>query len=342
LQDWIVEMVKGDRDARLEASAYPLIVFVHVPKTAGSTIKQVLNLCTPRANGWAELIIGNCVSFPGLARKLDWVGGHLGRDQFANALIWCDRPLEYFASVREPVSQLVSVLNWSFEKYSRGDYYARYSLDEQRLDAEVMSTDFNNPAAILNLLFRCPGLLNIQSRLVPGVDFAALSDDEVARRLATYTFVATEADLLRLYRAFGFAQLPDGVDKIRENVAKPHFDRRVFDSPRFKEFLSIHHKHDLRLYSAVCGASWPVEARHSFRPSLVERQLCTFETFDELSYLVCNPCQAGCSRHLFLHIFDAPPSAPTVCASQRMRVTPLFRALRADRARITSELRLVG
>ena len=41
-------MMKGDEDARLEASAYPLIVFVHVPKTAGSTIKKILDLCTPR------------------------------------------------------------------------------------------------------------------------------------------------------------------------------------------------------------------------------------------------------------------------------------------------------
>ena len=31
-------------------------------------------------------------------------------------LIWLDRPVEYFSSVREPVAQLVSHLNFSFER----------------------------------------------------------------------------------------------------------------------------------------------------------------------------------------------------------------------------------
>ena len=51
-------MMKGDEDARLEASAYPLIVFVHVPKTAGSTVKKVLHYCTPRGLRDAQAILG--------------------------------------------------------------------------------------------------------------------------------------------------------------------------------------------------------------------------------------------------------------------------------------------
>ena len=57
------------------------------------------------------------------ARNSDWIAGHVPRDDMANGLIWLDRPVEYFSSVREPVSQLISHLNWSFERYSRSNYY---------------------------------------------------------------------------------------------------------------------------------------------------------------------------------------------------------------------------
>ena len=50
---------------------------------------------------------------------------------------------------------------------------------------------------------------------VLGADFAEISDDEIARRLATYTYVASQTDFPKLYRAFGFAQLPEGVDEIQ-------------------------------------------------------------------------------------------------------------------------------
>ena len=59
-----------------------------------------------------------------------------------------------------------------------------------------MSTDFSSPAAVVTLLLRqACHYLNVQSRHVLGVDFAEISDDEIARRLATYTYVASETDL---------------------------------------------------------------------------------------------------------------------------------------------------
>jgi len=283
-------MTKANDAARLEASAYPLIVYIHVPKTAGSTIKTILNFCTARGHPYIEEIFGDRATILNLARNSDWIAGHVQRDSLATSLIWLDRPVEYFSSVREPVAQLVSNLNFSFQRYSLSNYHVEVSRDQQQIDVEVMSTDFANPTAVMDLLFRRADLyLNLQSRFVLGGDFAEIADDEIARRLATYTYVASEDDLLKLYRTFGFAQLPEGIEQIRENVAKPHINSQIFNSPQLRQFLANHHRHDLRLYAAIRGASWPAAGRRPFRPAWLGLDLITSENFDEKTYLEHNP-----------------------------------------------------
>lgn len=279
-------MTELNGHAKLEASRFPLIVYIHVPKTAGSTIKRVLQACTPRGDGNVQFVISDKAALLNLARNADWIGGHVPRDDVANCLTWLNRPIEYYASVREPVAQLVSNLNYSFERFSHGGYYRQLSRDDHCLDAAVMSTDFSNPAAIMNLLLEhASTYLNIQSRFVLGADFDVIPQDEIARRLATYTYVVTENNLSKLYRAFGFAQLPESADGIRANVAQRYLNARLFDSPQLQAFLAYYHRHDLRLYAMVRETSWSAEGRRPFRPALQDQGLFTFENFDEQEYL---------------------------------------------------------
>lgn len=70
-----------------------------------------------------ERFLNDRRSFLELARNSDWIGGHIPRDSMANCLVWVNRPVEYYTSVREPIAQLVSHLNYSFERYGRDDYY---------------------------------------------------------------------------------------------------------------------------------------------------------------------------------------------------------------------------
>jgi hypothetical protein len=92
----------------------PLLAFVHVPKTAGSTVNAVLDLCSPRGLSHCEVIF-HTDAFLDHASDCDWLSGHIGRDFFAGRLSWLNRPVEYFASTREPIAQLLSMLNWHFE-----------------------------------------------------------------------------------------------------------------------------------------------------------------------------------------------------------------------------------
>jgi len=291
-------MTEYDGGARLEASAYPLIVFVHVPKTAGSTIKKLLTLCTPGGDINVQFLMDDRDAFLDIARNSHWIGGHCRRDRFAKRLTWLNRPIEYFSCVREPVAQLRSHLNFSFHRLTDGNYYGLHNLDEQRLDAEVTSTDFSNPSAVMLLLLRhARHYLNAQSRYILGLDFAEISDDEIALRLATYTFVASETKLPQIYRAFGFARLPHGVNEFRENTAKYEIDAQVFNSPQMREFLTEHHRHDLRLYAPVQATVWPAEARRPFRAAFLEKEAFTAENFEERSYLESNLDVAAEVKH---------------------------------------------
>ena len=175
------------------------------PKTAGTTIKKVLGRCTAYWNAYAEHLIDDTAAFIDVARTSEWIGGHVARDRFAKSLIWLNRPVEYFASVREPVAQLISHLNYSFERYRRTDYYNLHNRKEQIRDADVMATDFSDHAAVMSLLWRnAEDYLNIQSKFLLGEDFAEVSEGEANRRIASFTYVASETDLSTLYRVFGF------------------------------------------------------------------------------------------------------------------------------------------
>ena len=105
-------------------------------------IKRILGLCTPRGHGDVQHVIDDRAAFLDLARNSDWIGGHVPRDKLGERPLWLDRPIEYFSCVREPVAQLVSHLNYSFERYNRSNYYELHNLEEQRLDAELMSDGF--------------------------------------------------------------------------------------------------------------------------------------------------------------------------------------------------------
>ena len=249
-------------------------------------MNKVLWLCSHRGRK-------NCHLLPGLklletAHCSDWLSGHIERNRFAQALARLGRSIEYFATVREPVSQLLSLLNWQFEIYNRGPFcFWRYSRNSQLLSDEVRGTDFSKTKSIIAFLLRRKHFLNSQARMILGSDFAAIPDSEAARRIAAYTFIATNENLSALYPAFGFAQLPNLVNELRENAAqKYYFDPAIFQSQEIQDFLAQHHSHDFRLYDCVHQTSWSAEGRRPFRPAF---PFVTADNYDEQAYLDFNP-----------------------------------------------------
>jgi hypothetical protein len=270
-----------------DVERFPLIVFVHVPKTGGTTVGKLLWSCSHRGQG-------RCEGIPRLklldaARRNDWLGGHLQREIFATSLISLDRPIEYFTTIREPLSQILSHLNWLFEIYNRGPiFFLALHRHHQLISNEVRATDFSKTSSVIALLLRYKvNFLNFQARMILGDDFATIPGSEVARRVAAYTSIATKENLSALYPAFGFAQLPKQINELRENAAqKYYFDTTLFQSQEILDFLAQHHSHDFRLYDHVRQTSWSAEGRRPFRPAF---PIATADNYEEQAYLDANP-----------------------------------------------------
>jgi hypothetical protein len=266
----------------------PLLVYVHVPKTAGTTVNRILGALSHRGVD-AFHFHALKPEYLETARRSDWISGHLGCDAFRRLLAALGREIDFLSAVREPVAQLCSHLNYSFHRSKSLDYFDRHSLQEQRIDADVMTTDFGNPASVIKLLLNWRNLfLNLQSRLVIGEDFDTLSESEVDARLASYKFIATERGLVELVDYFGFHQSEARKPLPIMNKAHYHFDRAIFDHPELRRFLQCHHRHDLRLYQKICLRRWDDPPKPS-RPSFPFDEAFTEEHFDEESYLAANP-----------------------------------------------------
>jgi hypothetical protein len=267
-----------------DVERFPLIVFVHVPKTGGTTVGKLLWSCSHRGQRYCDEIPGPLLD---AARRCDWLSGHLPREIFATSLISLDRPIEYFATIREPLSQILSWLNWQFEVYNRGPmFFLAQPRLRQFISAEVRATDFSKTSSVIALLLRS-GTLNLQARMILGDDFATIPGIEVARRAAAYTFIATTENLSALYPAFGFAQLPKQINELRENAAqKYYFDTTLFQSQEIPDFLAQHHAHDFRLYDCIRKTSWSAQERRPFRPAF---PFVTADNYEEQAYLDFNP-----------------------------------------------------
>jgi len=280
---------------------FPLIAFVHIMKAAGSSVNRLLELCSPRGRNWCHHFYEDRHLFLQLALTNDWLSGHLGADSFHERLKELDRPVEYFSVVRDPALQIISHMNYSFERYNRPDYLELHTQEERERDFQIMSLDFGDVSAVIKFLTRHADIfLNIQSRYVLGEDYADLSDEEVDHRLAVFTYIGTTETLDRLYRAFGFVMLPPDTGLLRENVAQQHIPYALARNGELIDFLERCNAHDMRLWRQVKGASWPGENRRAYRPAFVGRTEATDETFDEFAYLQANPDVAEAVQGGFL------------------------------------------
>jgi hypothetical protein len=283
------------QDVAQHTTPLPLLAFVHVPKTAGSSVNAVLGHCSPRGLSHCEVIF-DTDAFLDHASHCDWLSGHITRDVFAGRLIWLNRPIEYFASTREPIAQLLSSLNWNFEISHRGtEFFLAHSVADQRNIAEVQATDFSRLYSIMALLLKPDyGFLNCQARYILGADFDSIEDSEISRRLNSYCYIATEQTLPDFYQALGFADIPRCANELRENAAsKYHFDTTIFQSSELRAFLAYHHRHDIALYDLVRQKSWSAQGRRPFRPGF---PIFTQENYDEQAYIDSHPDVAASVR----------------------------------------------
>ncbi len=223
----------------------PLIVFVHVPKTAGSTINAHLTEAGP-GRDHCEFLLSDVAGLTETVRDSTWISGHVPYHRLLPALeAVTDRPLRLFTLIRSPKEQVMSHYNWLIEIFHRSPkFYGSHPDRVKEISEQLRSNDNDDPAVVVANLERYRGLfLDCQTKFVLG-RARRWPGHAIDERLDRYEFVGLDRvdELLTVM----LGTMPE--QAARENTSRYHFDKAVFDAPEIEEYLHTFNQVDNRLY----------------------------------------------------------------------------------------------
>jgi hypothetical protein len=263
-----------------------LIVYVHIPKAAGTTVINFLGQCS-------HLGLNLHLNDPGLRfsraqlESLDWISAHLAADRFKHATMWISRKVEFYSAVRNPTSRIVSQLNYSFEQIKQKDYSSHHSAKQIEIDADVLAVNFSDPESIIELLSKHRyHFLNVQAYHILGEDYESISLEESKERIACYKYIAHEKTIHKLYDAFEFYKKPEFSPETKLNMSPPHFDYSIFQHRKLTDFLNVTNRKDVVVYELVRSMHFDVDFRPA-RPSYLLEE-ATDQNFHDSDYLSHN------------------------------------------------------
>jgi hypothetical protein len=260
-----------------------LEVFVHIGKTAGSTLNALLlehhaRVAHPAI--WAAVcavvpqgVRDNALVNRHLARALgrgyphleflerspvrrdrmlaecQWVSGHVQRRCWDGWLADAARPVAYHTILRDPVAQVASHYQWWIEIHDGNPLrYWRYGRFWRGLSARIRATDNSDPRAIIAILAEHHSLfLNLQTDYVLGPR-ASLTETEARAALGRFESIGVDADFGEVFTAMTGAVAPLPRQANRSRAA---FDRAVFDTAEMRAFLAERNAADIALYAAA-------------------------------------------------------------------------------------------
>lgn len=242
----------------------PLIVFVHIPKTAGSTINHILSSSGMKGQDHIQNWLDKTDDAKNIISKSDWISGHINAPQMRSFV--CNlttRHLRFFSTFRDPLAQITSHYNWLIEIFHRGgNFYNALPPRIKEISENIRGSDNSKPENIINQLLMAPGLfLNQQSRVLIGEDVTKMTEDEILDRMKYFEYIATEDHLSQLTKAM----TGTSIDHIlRKNSSQYHFDPDVFRSSEIQKFLEKHHSCDKRIHSILVNNGGFFSAKTSY------------------------------------------------------------------------------
>jgi len=227
-----------------------LIFFIHVPKTAGSTVNHYLENKSNNGFSHCESFINQEEILRGRVDIVDWLSGHVNYEVARNAIeAITDRKIKFYSCMREPKEQVISHFNWLIEiGYKSNEFFYSHPINIQNISFEIRASDLNNKYSVMNILTKYRGLfLNSQARTILGRNLT--NDRNVIRKiLSEYEFIGTNKSLdILINRVVG----ENSASTIKKNVSTYHFDTSLFDDEEIDYFLKVHNGIDSLLYKLV-------------------------------------------------------------------------------------------
>jgi hypothetical protein len=227
----------------------PIIFFLHVPKTAGSTVNFVLKNYFSCGYAHCESFIHDNDQLRSALRACEWISGHVDFITADHTLRHCTRrEIRYFSCIRSPTTHVMSHYNWLIEIFYRGkDFYNNHPAAIKEISEIVRSSPKDAASIAANLMRFDKLLLNAQSHYILGRTFDWDKDDPHAR-LDRYEMLVDSSDVqILLAHLVGHALTDDH----RENVSTYHFDPAVFETDEMMAFLNERNARDEMLYKSI-------------------------------------------------------------------------------------------
>lgn len=229
-----------------------LMVYVHIPKTAGSSVNQILREWDDNGRShFHHEINSDSESLKGALGAATWISAHCDQPKMSEKFSsLTSRSLKFYTIVRSPFAQVASHYNWLIEIFHRGEsFYSGHPERIKEISETIRNNDNSDPVKIIGVLRKFSRLfLNQQSRYVLGPNFKGGSADDIFRQLMRYEYIATEDKLSALVKAMTGR---DVKDIPVENRSDYHFDKGVFRDYRILDFLGSQNHLDSALYEVI-------------------------------------------------------------------------------------------
>lgn len=223
------------------------MVFIHVPKAAGSTVNAHLARWSSDGLDHAERYADQPDKISRMIPRLDWISGHLALNRMLSLIGPTERELKIYGTMRPPMHHAAAQYNWQIEIFHRGARkYRAHSEPIRELSERIRASDNGDAQVVIdNIMFRRGLFLNIQSRFLLGDDIVPnCKEPPASERLSMYHKVALPWEVDTMLEEI--TGLPPAARQ--ENVSRRHFDRGIFQRGEVREFLLKKSRFDFRLF----------------------------------------------------------------------------------------------
>jgi len=227
-----------------------LIFFVHIPKTAGSSINHYLKKNLGKGYVHCEHFFLDEKKLRKNIQKSNWMSGHVTYNSARIKLekMGVEKP-RFFSCVRKPDAQVMSHLNWLLAiRHKSLIFFKRHPKLVQDISNDIYLCGLDSKQQVLQVLQKYQWLfLNTQwnTILAPETEIDKVL---VEQRLDCFEYIGTDTNISDLLMAMTGKHIKQ--PKIA-NKSKYYFDTRIFQDDEIRDFLSSHNQKDLYLYHRV-------------------------------------------------------------------------------------------